>query len=283
MSGPKSGDEPVNEVATHDVTTDTGMSQAYSAPESEQFTSAPYVPADLELYDYDAYLPAAQDDETPSPPRWPWVVGVAAILAAIALVTSVSLLVFPSLTANQAAPTTTTPSPPPVQDEITTPTPTPAPPPPSSEPPPPPPPPPPETVTVTSEPPPPPPPATTEAPPPPPAPAPSSAPSTSAAAAPPPATTTTPAGPRQVTYTVTGIKAPGDIISITYVDASGRSRTQRNVYIPWSITLTPISQSDVGSVQASSFFRVSQLNCRITASDGTVLSQRSDNSPVTSC
>ncbi len=275
MSGPKSGDESVNE-----VTTDTGMSQAYSAPESEQFISAPYVPADLALYDYDAYLPAAQDDEEPSPPRWPWVVGVAAILAAIALVTSVSLLVFPSLTANEAAPTATTPSPPPVQDEITTPTPTPAPPPPSSEPPPPPPP---ETVTVTSEAPPPPPPATTEAPPPPPAPAPSSAPSTSAAAAPPPTTTTTPAGPRQVTYTVTGIKAPGDIISITYVDASGRSRTQRNVYIPWSITLMPISQSDVGSVQASSFFRVSQLNCRITASDGTVLSQRSDNSPVTSC
>src|SRR5690606_39725925 len=53
-------------------------------------------------------------------------------------------------------------------------------------------------------------------------------------AEPPPPTTTTPSGPRQVTYSVTGTKAPGDIISVTYVDASGRRRTQRNVYIPWS-------------------------------------------------
>ena len=48
---------------------------------------------------------------------------------------------------------------------------------------------------------------------------------------------------------------------MTYVDASGRRRTQRNVYIPWSLTVTPISQSDVGSVQASSLFLVSRLNC----------------------
>src|SRR5438874_509797 len=130
----------------------------------------------------------------------------------------------------------------------------PPPPPPTTEAPPPPPP---ETVTVTQEPSPPPPPAT-EAPPPPPA----------TTAAPPPAPPpTTPAGPRQVTYSVTGTKAPGDIITVTYIDASGRSRTQRNVYIPWSLTVTPISQSEVGSVQASSLFLVSRLNCSITTSD----------------
>ena len=71
---------------------------------------------------------------------------------------------------------------------------------------------------------------------------------------------------------MTGTKAPGDIITVTYVDASGRRRTQRNVYIPWSLTVTPISQSEVGSVQASSLFLVSRLNCSITTSDGTVLS-----------
>ncbi|WP_231975805.1 MmpS family transport accessory protein, partial [Mycobacterium sp. E2462] len=118
------------------------------------------------------------------------------------------------------------------------------------------------------------------APPPPPGPAPPPAP-TSSAAAPPPSTT--PAGPRQVTYSVTGTKAPGDIISVTYVDASGRRRTQHNVYIPWSITVTPISQSDVGSVEASSLFRVSRLNCSITTSDGTVLSSNSSDAPQTSC
>ncbi|REM59277.1 hypothetical protein DSI38_26360, partial [Mycobacterium tuberculosis] len=105
---------------------------------------------------------------------------------------------------------------------------------------------------------------------------------TTTAAAPPP-TTTTPTGPRQVTYSVTGTKAPGDIISVTYVDAAGRRRTQHNVYIPWSMTVTPISQSDVGSVEASSLFRVSKLNCSITTSDGTVLSSNSNDGPQTSC
>jgi hypothetical protein len=128
-------------------------------------------------------------------------------------------------------------------------------------------------VTVT-EPPPAPAPPPEEAPPPPPEEPPTSA-------APPP--TTTRAGPRQVTYSVTGTKAPGDIITVTYVDASGRSRTQRNVYIPWSLTVTPISQSEVGSVQASSLFLVSRLNCSITTSDGTVLSSNTGNSAQTSC
>ncbi|MHA7650843.1 MmpS family transport accessory protein [Mycobacterium sp. ML4] len=254
-------------------------SRAYSAPESELFSS-PYLASDLALYDYDSYDDADPDDDRS--PRWPWVVGVAAILAAISLVVAVSLLVTRTSTSQLANPATTTSSAPPVQDQITTtkpPTSEP-PPPPSSEPPPPPPPP--ETPTATETqtvtvtpppPPPPPPPSTTGAPPP----------ATSTTAAAPPPTTTTPAGPRQVTYSVTGTKAPGDIISVTYVDASGRRRTQHNVYIPWSMTVTPISQSDVGSVEASSLFRVSRLNCSIITSDGTVLSSNTNDSPQTSC
>lgn len=252
-------------------------SRAYSAPESELFSS-PYMPGDLALYDYDSYDEADGDDDRS--PRWPWVVGVAAILAAISLVVAVSLLVTRTSTSQLANPATTTSSAPPVQDQITTTKPPPpSEPPPTSEPPPPPPPP--ETptatetqtVTVTPPPPPPPPPSTTAAPPP--------ASSTTAAA--PPPTSTAPAGPRQVTYSVTGTKAPGDIISVTYVDASGRRRTQHNVYIPWSMTVTPISQSDVGSVEASSLFRVSKLNCSIITSDGTVLSANTNDSPQTSC
>ncbi|MEK0910062.1 MmpS family transport accessory protein [Mycobacterium ulcerans] len=196
-------------------------SRAYSAPESEQFISGAYLPADLSLYDYDGYDDSLDEEDEPSTPRWPWVVGVAAIMAAIALVASVSLLVTRTDSTKLANPATTS-SVPPVQDEITT-------------------------------------------------------------TKPPPPTTTTPAGPRQVTYSVTGTKAPGDIISVTYVDASGRRRTQHNVYIPWSMTVTPISQSDVGSVEASSLFRVSRLNCSITTSDGTVLSSNSNDAPQTSC
>ena len=275
MSGPNppepelGGQPSEHPVGDREELTDTGFSRAYSAPESEQYTLAPYVPAELELYDYDAYEQRESSDEL-APPRWPWVVGVTAIIAAIALVVSVSLLVTNNDdTETLATPGTTTVPSPPVQDEITT----------TSPPPPPPPPPATETVTITPEPPPPPPPpapapppppppATTEAPPPPP---------------PPPPTSTTPAGPRQVTYSVTGTKAPGDIITVTYVDASGRRRTQRNVYIPWSLTVTPISQSDVGSVQASSLFLVSRLNCSITTSDGTVLSSNQNNAAQTSC
>lgn len=287
MSGPNppdnegsdfGGQEPGNESASEQPgASDTGQtdfySQAYSAPESEQFTSGPYVPPDASLYDYDSYEQTEVVDPPP-PPRWPWVVGVAAIVAAIALVVSVSVLVTRTDTSNLAIPeTSTTTPPPPVQDEITTTTPPPPPPPPpTTEPPPPPPP---ETVTVTQEPPPPPPPApepTAEAPPPPP--------ETTPPPAPPP---TTQAGPRQVTYSVTGTKAPGDIITVTYIDAAGRSRTQRNVYIPWSLTVTPISQSEVGSVQASSLFLVSRLNCSITTSDGTVLSSNTNNAAQTSC
>lgn len=247
-------------------------SQAYSAPESEQFSSGPYVPADPALYDYDSYEPVSDVGEELAPPRWPWVVGVTAIIAAISLVVSVALLVTKTDTDQLATPaTTTTTPPPPVQDETTTTTPPPPPPPPpTTEPPPPPPP---ETVTVTEPPPPPP---SAEAPPPPP-------PETTTPPPPPPPTTTTPAGPRQVTYSVTGTKAPGDIITVTYVDASGRRRTQRNVYIPWSLTVTPISQSEVGSVQASSLFLVSKLNCSITTSDGTVLSSNTGNAAQTSC
>ena len=276
MSGPNPPDEepggqPTDEYQD-DLVADTGFHQAYSAPEVEHYTTGPYIAPDPRLYDYDTYDSAPEVVEDGEPPKWPWVVGVTAIIAAIALVVSVSLLVTSTNTDNLATPkTTTTVSLPPVQDEITTVPPPPPPPPPSTEEPPPPPPPT-ETVTVTPEPPPPPPPpATTEAPPP-----------VTTTPAPPP-TTAAPAGPRQVTYSVTGTKAPGDIITVTYVDASGRRRTQRNVYIPWSLTVTPISQSDVGSVQASSLFLVSKLNCSITTSDGTVLSSNQSNSAQTSC
>ncbi|MGH3557277.1 MAG: MmpS family transport accessory protein [Mycobacterium sp.] len=264
-------EEPVGEeTEDSDETSQTEFhSQAYSAPESEHFTSGPYVPVDIDLYDYDSYDDSGDDEGGAA--RWPWIVGVAAIVAAIALVVSVSLLFARTDTNELATPGTAPTSTPPIQDEIIVTTPPPAPPPPpTSEPPPPPPPP-------TSEAPPPSPPPTSEAPPPPPP-----APATTTAAAPPPVPTT-PAGPRQVTYSVTGSKAPGDIISVTYVDASGRRRTQHNVYIPWSITVTPISQSDVGSVEASSLFRLSRLNCSITTNDGAVLSSNENNAPQTSC
>jgi type IV secretory pathway VirB10-like protein len=268
MSGPNppGPDEPAEDK------TNTGeteiYSRAYSAPESEQFTSAPYVAPDPALYDYDAYEPGTALTDQEQPPRWPWVVGVVAIVAAVALVISVTVLVARTDSSNLATPSTSTStSAPPVQDEITTTsttTPPPPPPPPTEELPPPPP----ETITVTQEPPPPPPPPATDAPPP---------------VAAPPATTSVQAGPRFVTYSVTGTKAPLDRISVTYTDASGRQRTQQNVYIPWSLTVTPISMSEYGSVQASSLLRLSKLNCSITTSDGQTIASQNNNDWQTAC
>ncbi|HEU0190916.1 MAG TPA: MmpS family transport accessory protein [Mycobacterium sp.] len=256
-----SGSAEVGEVAEEVATGQTdAYSQAYSAPESEHFSSGPYVPVDPRLYDYDSF-DALDEHDAAAPPRWPWVVGVTTIIAAIALVVSVALLFARTETADLATPDTTTTSLPPMQDEITTTTTT--------------------TTTSTTTPPPsseePSEPETTES---------------SAEAEPipeptsePPVTpaTTTPAGPKQVTYSITGTKAPFDQVTITYIDASGQRRTLRNAYIPWSLTLTPISQSEVGSLEASSLLRLSRLNCSITSSDGTVLSSNSNDAPQTSC
>jgi eukaryotic-like serine/threonine-protein kinase len=99
----------------------------------------------------------------------------------------------------------------------------------------------------------------------------------------PPPPTSAPTAPGQVTYSVTGTTAPFDQITVTYTDASGMRRILNNVYIPWTITLTPISPSDVGSIEASSLLRLSKLNCSITSSDGTVLSSNNKDQPQANC
>ncbi|OSC21254.1 hypothetical protein B8W69_28600, partial [Mycobacterium vulneris] len=116
------------ELAANQTDQTDAYSRAYSAPESEHFTSGPYLPADLRLYDYDDFDESADADDERSTARWPWVVGVAAIVAAIALVVSVSLLFVRTDTSKLANPgTTIAPSTPPLQDEITTPKPPPPP------------------------------------------------------------------------------------------------------------------------------------------------------------
>ncbi len=114
MSGPNPPDQvpgghPRDEAP--DELTDTGFSRAYSAPESEQYAIAPFIPADLELYDYDSYDQGAEPPADLSPPKWPWVVGVTAIIAAISLVVSVSLLVTRSDPSEVAAPSSATSQP----------------------------------------------------------------------------------------------------------------------------------------------------------------------------
>src|SRR4029079_3372004 len=94
LPGQDPGDQPTSERSAAPDTGETEFySHAYSAPESEQFTSGPYVPADSSLYDYDSYEPARKLFHKENPPRGPWIVGVAPIFPAFALVASVSVLV----------------------------------------------------------------------------------------------------------------------------------------------------------------------------------------------
>src|SRR5690625_5608380 len=87
VSGADEGEIPaIDEVAAPASGTtpdNTAYSQAYSAPESEQFLSGPYVPVDPRLYDYDNYDRPDEPDPHDKTPRWPWVVGVTVIIAAI--------------------------------------------------------------------------------------------------------------------------------------------------------------------------------------------------------
>src|SRR6478752_7205416 len=85
LPGQEPGDQPTSDRSAAPDTGETEFySHAYSAPESEQFISGPYVPADSSLYDYDSYEPATELVDQEKPPRWPWIVGVAAIVAAVA-------------------------------------------------------------------------------------------------------------------------------------------------------------------------------------------------------
>ena len=61
LPGQEPGDQPTSDRSAAPDTGETEFySHAYSAPESEQFTSGPYVPADSSLYDYDSYEPATE-------------------------------------------------------------------------------------------------------------------------------------------------------------------------------------------------------------------------------
>lgn len=96
------------------------------------------------------------------------------------------------------------------------------------------------------------------------------------AAAPPPQI-----DPRTIVYTVSGTKQPGDIVTITYTDASGALRTDFNVALPWQRSLVPGANVFLNSVTAASF--VSRLNCSITDSTGQALVSQNYNTIAATC
>jgi hypothetical protein len=86
---------------------------------------------------------------------------------------------------------------------------------------------------------------------------------------------------RSFTYTVSGSRRPGDFVTVTYVDATGVPRTDFNVTLPWTKTVTPTGGMLLKSVTAVSLG--SRLNCSITDADGRTMASQAFNAIATMC
>lgn len=89
------------------------------------------------------------------------------------------------------------------------------------------------------------------------------------------------AGPRTITYTVTGSRQLIDLVTIVYTDAQGALQTDINVGLPWSKTITLNPGVELKSVTATSV--AGQLNCSVTDAQGTVLVQQANNAMIATC
>jgi hypothetical protein len=86
---------------------------------------------------------------------------------------------------------------------------------------------------------------------------------------------------RSFTYIISGIRRPGDFVTVTYVDATGVPRTEFNVTLPWMKTVTPTGAMLLKSVTAVSLG--SRLNCSITDADGRTMASQAFNAIATMC
>jgi hypothetical protein len=89
------------------------------------------------------------------------------------------------------------------------------------------------------------------------------------------------ADPRTVTYTVSGSRQPGDIVTVTYLDEAGMPRTDFNVTLPWTKTVISGGNVLLNSVTAVSL--ASHLNCTITDANGQAVASQDYNTIATTC
>lgn len=87
--------------------------------------------------------------------------------------------------------------------------------------------------------------------------------------------------PRTITYTVSGTRQPGDIVTVTYFDENGSPRTEFNVTLPWTKTVISGGSVLVNSVTAVSV--ASHLNCSITDANGQTVASQDYNTIATTC
>lgn len=97
-------------------------------------------------------------------------------------------------------------------------------------------------------------------------------------AAPPP---TPDAEQRTITYIVSGTRQPGDFVAVTYIDGTGAPRTDFNVTLPWTKTVTPAGDMPLKSVTAISL--ASHLNCSIADANGRAVVSQYFNTIAATC
>ncbi|HUL98070.1 MAG TPA: MmpS family transport accessory protein [Mycobacterium sp.] len=229
------------------------MTWQYSreAPRADgSYTATDHVEPDADYEDYEDYGDVVYYEDSS---RWRWVGGLAGVVLVLAVVGAIGIVrggdsastsasIVPSQRAPVLTPTAVTPPP-----SITTPT---ASLPPTTSLPP-------ETVTTVT------PPATT----------------TPLTTTPP--ATTPPAASQTITYTVSGTRQPGDIVTVTYLDETGMPRTEFNVALPWTKTIVSGANALLNSVTAVSV--ASHLNCTITDANGQTVTSQGYNTIATSC
>jgi hypothetical protein len=87
---------------------------------------------------------------------------------------------------------------------------------------------------------------------------------------------------RTITYTISGTRQPGDFVTVTYIDGTGAPRTDFNVTLPWSMTVTP-SGGDMLLKSVTAVSLASHLNCSITDVNGRAVTSENFNTIATTC
>ena len=106
----------------------------------------------------------------------------------------------------------------------------------------------------------------------------------------PTATTPTEAAPpptpdvdqRTITYIISGTRQPGDFVTVTYLDGTGAPRTDFNVMLPWTKTVTPAG-ADMLLKSVTAVSLASHLNCWITDGNGQAVAAQHFNTIATTC
>lgn len=90
-----------------------------------------------------------------------------------------------------------------------------------------------------------------------------------------------PLNPDAWVYYVSGNQTPGDLLTITYTDGIGQTRTVLGASLPWTMIVTPSPGVTGGSVTATSF--ASQINCSISNNQEQILASQNSNGIVARC